>query len=339
MAPSPSVRWPAEWAPHAGTWLAWPHNLDTWPRNLPAAQQEFVRLARTIAEVEQVWLVCPAESLDDAQRRVGTAANIQWIELPTDDAWIRDSGPTFVRRDDETEVVDWTYNAWGGKYPPYDRDAALARRIAERLGLARHPHSAVVEGGSIEGNGEGLLLTTRSCLLHPNRNGADAAPMLTEGFRELLGADEVWWLSGGDMAGDDTDGHIDQLARFVSVDTLVVAQRPSVTDENYPLLRGLREELHALAAQSERRVATVDLPMPGAVTFQGVRLPASYANFYICNELLVLPQFGDPADARAQAILEEVQERPVVALPSRNLTVGLGSFHCLTQQQPAAAEG
>ena len=328
-----SVRWPAEWEPHAGTWLTWPSNPDTWPTNLFEAQREFAELVELISKAERVFLVCGTNGIDTANRLIGHLKRVEIVEWENNDAWMRDYGPTFVKRNGKLFGVDWSYDAWGGKYPPFDLDAGIATKIARRLSIDAHQLDVVVEGGAIEGNGAGILMTTKSCLLNSNRNGRESADRLDSLFRQNLGARDIWWLSGGDIAGDDTDGHIDQIARFVDEKKIVIASEQDRADPNYATLQAAKRELKELAGSD---FDIVDLPMPrNPVAFNGVRLPASYANFYFMNEVVIVPQFGDPNDEWAISILKELIPGEIIGLPSRNLVVGLGSFHCLTQQQPA----
>ena len=330
------MRWPAEWEPHTATWLSWPRNPDTWPKNLRAAQQEFAAFIRAVAEVETVNLLCGGDAMQSARAAVGGIRNVELIDIQTNDAWIRDYGPTFVNRDNKQVVVDWTYNAWGGKYPPFDQDAKIAEKIATRLNCAAIKVDRVIEGGALEGNGAGLVMTTESCLLNENRSGKSAKAQIESILKQRLGANEILWLSGGDIAGDDTDGHIDQIARFVSEKTIVVCVEKNRDDVNFETFQLASRELKQFNAVHGNQFEIVDLPMPGPVMFDGVRLPAGYANFYLANGIVIVPQFDDPADEIAVSLLKSVfPDRQAIALPSRNLSVGLGSFHCLSQQQPA----
>jgi agmatine deiminase len=336
-------RWPAEWEPHRATWLSWPHNAETWPGRLDAVQSVFVEIVRALQGREQVCIQVQGEAMAErvrSQLRSGGVEPDRGVELhpiPTDDAWVRDTGGIVVVRDGpegrERALVDFGFDAWGGKYEPYDRDAAVARLMARALGLPRHGVDVVLEGGSIDGNGAGVLLTTESCLLHPNR-GERTPGNLETMLEEVLGVRQVLWLSGI-VAGDDTDGHVDDLARFVQPDLIVAAHEPDPTDPNHAALAENLERLgHASLADGKRpRVAM--LPMPRPVIVDGVRCPASYANFYLANGVALVPVFGDDQDARALSILKELlEDRDVVAIPARDLVVGLGAVHCLTQQEP-----
>jgi len=346
----PGFRWPAEWEAHEATWLSWPHNPETWPGCLAAAEGEYVEIVRALAGRERVRIDVRDAGMEDAVRRTLAAAGVPdaGVELfhhPTNDAWVRDHGPIFAVRDRagarERLVLDFGYDAWGGKYPPYDLDDAIPRRVADALGLPRLEPGFVLEGGSIDGDGAGTVLTTDSCLLKPTRcRPGEAERTRAEMERRLaawLGARRVVWL-GGEVAGDDTDGHIDDLARFAAPGVVVAAVEPDPSDANHaPLADNLRR-LRAARDACERAFDVVELPMPPPVVWRGERCPASYANFYLANGAALVPVFGAPQDARALAVLRELwPDRDVVPVPARHLVVGLGAVHCLTQQEPHAA--
>jgi len=340
-------RWPAEWEPHEATWLAWPKNGETWPGLLPAVEAAYVEMVRALLPGERVRILVddgPAEDLARQRLEAGGLAGepgVELFQIPTDDAWIRDYGPLFVFDEAKRErvVLAPRFNAWGGKYPPWDRDDAVARAVAARLGLRCVESDLVLEAGSIEGDGRGSVLTTESCLLNPNR-GADGRARrrgdLEGSLGELLGARRVLWLGDG-IEGDDTDGHVDDLTRFVSPGAIVTAVESDPADVNHlPLAENLRR-LRALRDPAGHRYEIAELPMPPAIHHDGARLPASYANFYIANAAVLMPAFGAPADARAASVLGELLPgREIVPIPARELVVGLGAVHCLTQQEPAA---
>jgi agmatine deiminase len=232
-------------------------------------------------------------------------------------------------------MVDWQYNAWGGKYPPFDKDNEVPRRIAELQNRRRFATGIVLEGGAIDGNGAGTVLTTESCLLNPNRNGSLGRADLERYLRDYLGATNILWLTGGEIAGDDTDGHIDQIARFIDPSTVVVALCDDPSDENYGPTHQNLTELQNLRDERGEPLKIVPLPLPRPLFVDDQRLPASYCNFLIANGCVVVPQFGDPADEQARRILSDLMpDREVVGSPSLDLVWGLGSFHCLTQQEP-----
>jgi agmatine deiminase len=301
-------------------------------------ESAFVEIVRALQGREQVCIQIRGEAMAEhvrSQLRSGGVEPDGGVELhpiPTDDAWVRDTGGVVVVRDGpggrERAVVDFGFDAWGGKYEPFDQDAAVARRMARALGLPRHVVDVVLEGGSIDGNGQG-----KSCLLHPNR-GERTWETLEGMLEEVLGARRVVWLSGI-VAGDDTDGHVDDLARFVRSDLIVAAHEPDSTDANHAALAANLVRLGRASLPDGRRLRVETLPMPRPVIVDGIRCPASYANFYLANGVALVPVFGDDQDARALSILTELlEDREVVAIPARDLVVGLGAVHCLTQQEP-----
>jgi agmatine deiminase len=335
-------RWPAEWEVHEATWLAWPHKESSWPGKFDRIPPVFVEMVRALIEGERVRILVRSaeeEAVVRAQLSHGgvDTGPVEIWTLPTDDAWIRDHGPTFVVRPGEPSVaaVDWGYNAWGGKYPPWDRDAVVARSIADRLRMPRFAAGMILEGGSIDGDGEGTILTTESCLLNPNRNPELDRAAIEERLVEFLGAEKVLWLGDG-IVGDDTDGHVDDITRFVAPGEVVTAVEESESDENHAALQANLERLAGMTDARGRSLRVHRLPMPGAVYEGGDRLPASYANFYIGNAAVLVPTFADPADGPALEILQGLfPGRRVVGIHARDLVWGLGAFHCLTQQQPA----
>jgi agmatine deiminase len=338
-------RWPAEWELHRATWLSWPHNPETWPGRLERAEAAFCAMVRALEGRETVCINVGDAALEARVRGLLRAAgvavdrSVELHRIPTDDAWVRDHGPIFVVRDAagrrERLLLDFVFDAWGRKYPPWDRDDDVPRRTAEVLGLPRRRVDVVLEGGSIDGNGAGTVLTTESCLLHPNRGAGRTREGLERVLRETLGAAHVVWLAGA-VAGDDTDGHVDDLARFVGPRTVVAAVEERAGDENSgPLARNLAL-LRASADQDGRPLDVVPLPMPPPLVVDGQRCPASYANFYLANGVALVPVFGAPEDARALAILGELLPgREIVGIPSADLVAGFGAVHCLTQQEPS----
>ncbi len=343
---SAGFRMPPEWHPHAATWLAWPHNRETWPDNLPQAQDEFWQLVVAISRDEPVCIIgdpTQAETKLDWHSRISKHAedNIRWFDIPTNDAWVRDYGPTFCINPSSKRLaaVDWKYNAWGGKYPPFDADQKVVTRLLDHLQdhpNCRHIRSDLcIEGGAIEMDQTGLLLCTSSCALNPNRNPGLNRQAVTERLQRALGASTVIWIRGDAIIGDDTDGHIDQLARFTPSGSILYAWADS-GDAQHPGLTSNLDELRRAIQSGSIQKELVPIPMPDPVTFQGTRLPASYCNFYITNRSVFVPQFDVPQDAAAVEIISQhFPDHQTVGLPSRNLLVGLGSFHCLTQQQPS----
>lgn len=334
-------RWtmPAEWLPHAATWCSWPRNTDTWPHNLAEAQREFAGLVRAIAESEPVRVMAGEGADADAARRgLQGIGNLEVVGIPTNDAWARDYGPTFVvdRGRKRIAAVGWQYNAWGGKYPPFDQDQQVAKRIADRLGCPFLPVDLCLEGGALEIDESGTLLCTRSCAMDENRNpGLDPAVIIRR-IVAATGAERSIWLEGDCLTGDDTDGHIDQLARFTPAGAVLHAWTDNQEDPQQAGLKRNLEDLQlGLRACGQSR-ELVPLPVPDPVFFRGVQIPASYCNYCLTNGSVIVPAFGAPQDDAAQQIVAGLHPgRKMLALPSCHLTVGLGSFHCLTQQQPA----
>ena len=355
---------PAEWEPHAATWLSWPRREgisfpDSFDRVMPALR----KMVETLIESEQVFVnVCngtheaearevlrglPMEPARNATHGIA-GGRISFHVVPTNEPWCRDHGPIFLTRDihrksstgqilgGELAVVDWDYNAWGNKYPPFDLDDVVPTRVAEILDVPVFYPGMILEGGAIDVNGAGALLTTESCLLNKNRNPDLSRNEIERRLRDYLGVQDILWLGDG-IVGDDTDGHVDDLARFVSETTVITAVEESRGDENY---EPLQENLARLQAMKLRghAIEIITLPMPKKIMREGLRMPATYANFYIANTCVLVPTFADPADEAALAIVREYfPSRRVVAIDCRELIWGLGSFHCLTQQQPAVS--
>jgi agmatine deiminase len=337
---------PAEWEPHAATWLSWPHNASSWPGKLDAAVAVFARMVAALSRSETVHInVNDLEMEREARRglqRAGAGGEIIFHHFPTNDAWCRDHGAVFVVRDagggePGMAAVDWGYNAWGEKYPPFDLDNAIARQMAEQLGVPRFDGGMILEGGSIDVNGQGLLLTTQSCLLNPNRNPHLTRNDIEQRLMDFLGVERVLWLGDG-IVGDDTDGHIDDLTRFVAPNVVVTVVERDASDENYLALADNLARLRQMTNLDGRPLEVVELPMPPALFWQGQRLPASYANFYIANDIVLLPAFSTASDEQAAAVLKELfPTRDIVTLDCADLVWGLGAFHCLTQQVPACS--
>ena len=332
------LRMPAEWEPHAATWLAWPHAVTTWPGCLEDAEREFEFFVRTLAEFERVELLVQSEAhrarIAELLGAIARDGAVRMHVIQTDDVWMRDIGPTFVRGASGLVALDWTFNAWGGKYAPWDRDDAVAAQVATLAGVACERPGVVLEGGAIEVDGEGTLLATEPTLLDPKRNpGIDKAAIDALAL-ELLGTRKTIWLGDG-ILGDDTDGHIDDIARFTSPGRVVCAREPDPLDPNHAPLEDCITRLRAARDAAGRALEVIDLPMPPPVLADGDRLPASYANFYIANSAVLVPVFGAAADEQALSVLRPLfPGRQLVGVPSRALVRGLGSVHCLSQQQP-----
>jgi agmatine deiminase len=331
-------RWPAEWEPHAATWLAWPHKPETWPGNFEPIPAVWHKLVRTLAEFEPVHVCAGGEAvMAEARRMLAQIPNVTLHDIPTDDVWARDHGPMFLSGPASLEpaLVDWEYNAWGGKYPPFDLDNAVPEYVARFTHRRRFTTGIVMEGGALDGNGQGTILTTESCLLNPNRNPALSRPDVEQYLVDYACATKILWLAGG-MAGDDTDGHIDELARFVAPTTVVAAAESDPKDENYEPLKDNIRRLHAMSDAAGRPLEVIPIAMPRAIYFDDQRLPACYLNFYIANAVVIVPVFGDPADRAALATLARLfPGRQIRPIDATDLVWGLGAFHCITQQQPA----
>jgi agmatine deiminase len=334
-------RWAAEWEPQASVWLSWPRNPKTWPGHFESVPEEFAQFVRLLAEYEMVNVLAGGrEVMDQARALVGGIRNVVLHDIATNDAWCRDHGPTFLSSVDRAlppALLDWQYNAWGGKYPPFDLDNAVPQRIGSLQGRRVFSPGIVLEGGAIEGNGRGCVLTTESCLLNANRNVGMTKERAESYLRDYLGAQKILWLTGGEIVGDDTDGHIDQIARFVDERTVVVSVCEDVGDENYGPSQQNLGELRGLTDQDGQPLDIVPLKLPEPLFCDEQRLPGSYANFLIANGVVNVPAFGVEADAEAVATLAPLfPGRDVRPCPSRKLAWGLGSFHCLSQQEPMA---
>jgi len=340
-------RWPAEWEPQASVWLSWPRNPDTWPGHFEPVPAEFAHFVRLLAEYEPVNILAGGdEVLAQARFLVGHLKNVTLHNIPTNDSCCRDHGPTFLSFSPSLRhsvslspaLIDWEYNAWGNKYPPFDLDNAVPRHIAELQNRRRFVPGIILEGGAIDGNGLGSILTTESCLLNPNRNSQLSRDQVEGYLRDYLGAKKILWLTGGEIAGDDTDGHIDQIARFVNPTTIVASLCDDPTDDNYKPPQQNRTQLARMTDQDGKPLSIIPLRLPRPLYCDGQRLPAGYCNFLIANGVVIVPQFGDPADAEAIRTLEPLfPARDVRGSPSLNLIWGLGSFHCLSQQEPLAS--
>ena len=335
-------RMPAEWEPQAAVWLSWPHNLKTWPGHFRPIPAKFAEIAAVISRFEEVRinLAKPgqARAWSLLNRAKADLSRVTLYNHPTNDAWCRDHGPIFVKHDrtGEVAVTDWEHNAWGGKYPPYDKDNAIPPRIARALGLRRFVINRVLEGGSIDVNGAGSLLTTEACLLNPNRNPSLSKGEIERMLRDNLGVKQILWLGDG-IIGDDTDGHIDDLTRFYRSDGIVTVVERKAGDANHAILQENRERLQGLRTPAGRKFKIVELPMPQPCFREGQRLPASYANFLVINGAVLMPVFQQPrCDAQAAEILADCfPGREIISIDCLELVWGLGTLHCISQQQPA----
>jgi agmatine deiminase len=335
-------RFPAEWEPQAATWFSWPHNKETWPGKFDPIPGAFTNIVKTLAPYQHVNINVVDDAMaDDVRSQLLNAkvdpSHFTLFKIPTNDTWCRDHGPAFVVNPNSPEplaVIDWGYNAWGGKYPPYDQDDIVPSRIAELRNLPIFYPGIIMEGGSIDVNGEGCLLTSRSCLLNQNRNPALTQVEIEEYLGEYYSVDKVLWVGEG-IAGDDTDGHIDDSARFVSPNTIVAVVESNHADENHNILQKNLAALRGMTDVQGNHFRIVELPMPAPLFFNGQRLPASYANFLIANNIVLVPTFRDSNDTTAIEILQrEFQDRTVVGIDCVDLALGLGTLHCISQQEP-----
>ncbi|HEX8312426.1 MAG TPA: agmatine deiminase family protein [Chthoniobacteraceae bacterium] len=336
-------RMPAEWEPHEATWLSWPRaDGISFPDSYTRVAPTLARMVDALADSEKVNInVCDEDHEAEVRSQLKKARaridHVTFFHVPINEPWCRDHGPIFLTRDEAPllAVVDWDYNAWGWKYPPFDDDDAVPTILAEKLGLPVYAPGMVLEGGSIEVNGAGTLLTTKSCLLNPNRNPELSQKEIEQHLRDYLNVSNILWLGDG-IEGDDTDGHIDDLTRFVGRTTVVTVVEEDSEDANFQPLQENLQLLRTMDAEDGTPLEVVTLPMPHKITRDGQRLPASYANFYIANKVVLLPVFADTHDKWAIAVLEKAfPTRRVVPIDCRELIWGLGAFHCLTQQQPA----
>jgi len=349
----PELLMPAEWEPHAATWLGWPHNATDWPGKIAAIPWVYAEICRKLAPGEKLHLLVNSARHKAAARRVLAAAGVplgavRFFHFPTNRGWTRDFGPMFVRAaagpratSARLAIVRFRFNGWA-KYPDWRRDDQVPVRAARALHLPLLPaeiggRGLVLEGGSIDVNGRGTLLTTEECLLDPRvqvRNPGMSRAELEAALRAFLGATNVLWLGRG-IAGDDTHGHVDDFCRFVGPRSIVLAQEKNPRDVNHRVLEENRERLEGMRLEDGSRPEVARLPMPAPLYFEELRLPASYANFYIGNAAVLVPTFNDPRDCEALGILGELfPGRPVVGIHAVDLVLGLGTLHCLSQQQP-----
>ena len=327
---------PPEWAPHEATWLSWPVNQETWPKNiLKEALPQYLQFIAELSQVEKVRVNIAKNQhevvFSSLDKELGVnIENIQLYDHSTNDCWCRDHGPDFLIKNSEKIILNWQYNSWGEKYPPYDLDNGIPNKVAQSLGLDRLDIPMVLEGGSFDINGNGVLMTTKSCLLKENRNPQYSPNQIENYLKEYLRQNEVIWLEEG-IRGDDTDGHIDDISRFVNKETIIT----SVCEQENLNYETLENNKKVLADSLGDRFEIIDLLMPKPLFFSGNEVPASYANFYIANDIVIVPIFNDSNDNEALDILKECfPERNIVGVDSSKIIYGLGSFHCLSKQEP-----
>ena len=335
---------PAEFAKHDAMWLSWPHKEASWPGKLDSIFPSYVQFIKVVSLTERVCINVVDTSMQAFATKLIQAAGVdmsrvQFFLHPTNDAWCRDHGPSFLIRnntDAPKAIVDWNINAWGGKYPPYDLDDIIPTLIAKEMSLPLFYPNIIMEGGSVDFNGAGTVLTSKCCLLNPNRNPHLNQAQIEKFLCDYYGVSQVLWVSEG-IVGDDTDGHIDDTVRFVNEDTVVTVVEANKQSENYELLQQNLKELKQMRLQNGKQLNIIELPMPADVIYEDQMLPASYANFYISNGHVVVPTYKCAQDDKAMQIIQSCfPTREVVGIDSSDIIWGLGSFHCLSQQEPSA---
>lgn len=336
-------RFPAEFEPHLATWLSWPHKEASWPGKLDSIFSAYSQFVKYISLSEKVRINVANDAMKlFASRHLESAGvdmqQVTFYNHPTNDAWCRDHGPAFLvnpQAENKKVIVDWNYNAWGGKYPPFDMDDVIPTLIGEHFNIPVYHPGIVMEGGSVEFNGKGTLLTSTCCLLNENRNPHLNQAQIEQYLCDYYGVAQILWVNDG-IVGDDTDGHIDDTIRFVNEDTVLTVVETNQQDDNYSLLQTNLKQLKEMRLLNGKQLNIIELPMPDAVVFDNQRLPASYANFYISNQHVIVPTYRCAKDDVALQIIQSCfSTREVVGIDSTDIIWGLGSFHCLSQQEPA----
>lgn len=333
---------PAEFALHEATWLSWPHKEASWPGKIHTIYPYYAQFIKTLALSEKVRINVADEAMKQfaVQHLQQVEVDLSQVEFffhPTNDAWCRDHGPAFLinpNAEQKKVIVDWGYNAWGDKYPPYDLDDVIPTLIGKHYNIPVFNPGIVMEGGSVEFNGAGALLTSTACLLNPNRNPHLTQQQIEEYLINYYGVEQILWVDEG-IVGDDTDGHIDDTVRFVNEDTVLTVVEENKADENYALLQHNLQQLKQMRLLNSKQLNIVELPMPDEIVYEDQRLPASYANFYISNKHVIVPTYQCPKDDKALQIIQQCfPSREVIGIDSTEIIWGLGSFHCLSQQEP-----
>lgn len=334
---------PAEFAPHTATWLSWPHKEASWPGKIHTIFPYYSQFIKELTRGEKVCINVVDEAMKQFAtthlQQVGTdLSKVEFYFHPTNDAWCRDHGPAFLINPSAAQkkvIVDWDYNAWGGKYPPHDLDDQIPTLIGKALDLPVYYPGIIMEGGSVDFNGKGTVITSTACLLNPNRNPQLNRQQIENYLCEYYGVEQVLWVDEG-IVGDDTDGHIDDTVRFVNEDTVIAVVEEDHNDENYELLQHNLRQLQQMRLANGKQLNIVELPMPEAVYYEEQRLPCAYANFYIANQSVIVPTYRSKRDDKALQIIQSCfPDREVVGIDSTEIIWGLGSFHCLSQQEPA----
>ena len=333
----------AEWEQHEATWLSWPHKEESWPGKIESVFASYSLFVKYLSQSEKVRINVSDEAMKAFASKHLSDANVNWNNIefyfnPTNDAWCRDHGPAFVinpKSEQKKAVIDWDYNAWGNKYPPYDKDDVVPTLIAQCFDLPVFYPRIIMEGGSVEFNGKGSLLTSKSCLLNSNRNPQLSQNQIESYLVNYYGVEQVLWVDEG-IVGDDTDGHIDDTIRFVNEDTVLTVIEEDKNDENYAPLQNNLKQLQQMRLLNGKQLNIIELPMPDVVIYQDQILPASYANFYICNRFVIVPTYQCNKDERALQIIGQCfPNHQTIGIDSTDIIWGLGSFHCLSQQEPA----
>ena len=338
---------PAEFDPHTATWLSWPHKEASWPGKIGTIYPSYSQFIKELTKGEEVRINVRDEAMKNFATGCLEAAGVKmdrvrWFFHPTNDAWCRDHGPAFLinpAADQQKVIVDWNYNAWGNKYPPFELDDVIPTLIGKALDIPVYHPGIIMEGGSVDFNGKGTLITSSCCLLNTNRNPHLGQEAIERYLMDYYGVEQVLWVKEG-IVGDDTDGHIDDTVRFVNEDTVITVIEENQQDENYLLLQENLADLRKMRLLNGKQLNIVELPMPEDVIYEGQRLPASYANFYIANESVIVPTFRSVRDDKALQIVQGCfPGRRVVGIDSTDIIWGLGSFHCLSQQEPGRQPG
>ena len=333
---------PAEFAPHSATWLSWPHKEASWPGKIHTVYPYYCQFIKELIKGEKVCINVNDEAMkkfaiDCLKKEAVDPDKVEFYFNPTNDAWCRDHGPAFLINLNATQkkmIVDWGYNAWGNKYPPYDLDDVVPTLIGKHFNIPVFYPGIVMEGGSVEFNGKGTIITSTACLLNANRNPQLNQQQIEEYLVNYYGAEQILWVDEG-IVGDDTDGHIDDTVRFVNEDTVLTVIEENKNDENYALLKHNLYQLKQMRLMSGKQLTIVELPMPDELVYEDQRLPCSYANFYIANRSVIVPTFRCKKDDKALQIIQQCfPGREVVGIDSTEIIWGLGSFHCLSQQEP-----
>lgn len=334
---------PAEFAKHRATWLSWPHKEASWPGKIHTIYPRYAEFIHYLAKSEKVCINVSTEEMKTfALGHLSNAgvdlSQVEFYMHPTNDAWCRDHGPAFLVNplaQKKKIVVDWNYNAWGGKYPPFDLDDVIPTLIGKQLGLPVFNPGIIMEGGSVDFNGEGTLITSKQCLLNENRNPHLNQEQIERYLSDYYGVEQILWVDEG-IIGDDTDGHIDDTVRFVNADTVITVVEEKKDDDNFEILQQNLRQLKEMRLLNGKSLNIVELPMPDPVIWEDQRLPASYGNFYISNKYVIVPTFRQPKDEKVCRIIQDCfPNREVVGIDSTDIIWGLGSFHCLSQQEPA----